>query len=142
MKIFTRIADVSDADALQDDLSQLTSYCDTNLLDLNPLKCSVVTFSRKLPTNTLHYDYKIGAQTLTRGSSIRDLGVTHDSKLLFDDHVENIVSRAYRSLGFLMRITKDFTKAKTLKVLYCSLVRSMKYTRICVPDLESQIRSV
>lgn len=53
-----------------------------------------------------------------------DLGVTLDSKLLFDKHIENILAKAMKTLGFLFRVTKDFKSIKTLKILFCSLVRS------------------
>lgn len=55
---------------------------------------------------------------------MKDLGVTHDSKLIFDNHINSIISGALRALGFIMRSSTYFTRAKTLKVLYCSYVRS------------------
>lgn len=122
MKIFARISSVQDAHNLQADLLRLQSYCDINSLDLNPLKCSVVTFSRKI--NNIAFDYSIGNSVLPRESLIRDLGVLHDSKLLFNGHVENIINRAYKALGFVMRTSRDFVNAKTFKILYCTYVRS------------------
>ena len=56
---------------------------------------------------------------------VRDLGVLHDQKLLFDIHINNIISLAYKSLGFIMRISNDFKYAKTFKLLYCTLVRGV-----------------
>jgi hypothetical protein len=50
--------------------------------------------------------------------------VIHDSKLLFDEHINAIISKATKALGFLIRNCKDFTNAKTLKILYCSIVSS------------------
>lgn len=61
---------------------------------------------------------------LTKTNGMRDLGVYHDSKLLFDVHVDSIISKASRSLGFVMRISKSFMNIKTLKLLYCTFVRS------------------
>jgi hypothetical protein len=55
---------------------------------------------------------------------MKDLGVVHDSKLVFDNHINNIISSALKALGFIMRSSTHFTQAKTLKVLYCSYVRS------------------
>lgn len=122
MKIFARVSSVADAEALQSDLHRLEAYCAENMLDLNPTKCSIVSFSRK--RSVLNYNYTLKGELLQRESSIRDLGVLHDSKLLFDAHIDAITAKAYKALGFVLRSSRDFTKAKTLKVLYCCYVRS------------------
>lgn len=123
MKIFTKIVNISDVEALQNDLARLDDYCLRNKLDLNPLKCSITTFTRKI--NIIPSTYSLKNQTLQRSHVIRDLGVIHDSKLLFDEHITHIVTKAYKALGFLMRSSSGFKKAKTLKILYCTFVRSL-----------------
>lgn len=122
MKIYKPIRSIADAEALQADLKRLDNYCIQNKLDLNPSKCFYVTFSRK--KQNIHFNYSLKDHNLQTADKIRDLGVIHDSKLLFDSHVDNIVQRASRSLGFIMRSSKDFKNAKTLKILYCTYVRS------------------
>ncbi|CAH1112382.1 unnamed protein product, partial [Psylliodes chrysocephalus] len=57
-------------------------------------------------------------------SSIKDHGITLDSKLNFDIHVENIVQKSLRTLGFILRNTKKFSNAKSILILYNSMVRS------------------
>lgn len=122
MKIIYPISSLADAASLQSDLIRLDKYCEENCLDLNPSKCCVVTYSRK--RKLVEYDYTLKNVSLSRETVVRDLGVFHDSKLLFDAHIDSIVSKASRALGFLMRTSSDFKQAKTLKILYCSLVRS------------------
>ncbi|XP_026744752.1 uncharacterized protein LOC113506092 [Trichoplusia ni] len=122
MKIYAAISSIEDMPKLQADLERLEEYCRRSRLDLNPAKCSVVTYSRK--RSVIQTSYTLGGQPLPRVSSIRDLGVHHDSKLLFETHVDNIVSKATKSLGFIMRVSKSFKNAKTLKILYCTFVRS------------------
>ncbi|KAL0881298.1 hypothetical protein ABMA27_001181 [Loxostege sticticalis] len=122
MKIYTSISSQDDAVALQADLSRLCDYCVSNKLDLNPSKCSVVTFGRKRDTKL--YTYSMKGQDLPRKTSVRDLGVIHDSKLIFEDHINSIVAKASRALGFVMRNSVSFNKVKTLKILYCTFVRS------------------
>lgn len=122
MKIFARIRTYADTILLQEDLNLLQSYCIKNKLDLNPEKCTVMSFSRRV--NTILYEYSLQQRDLRRVCSMRDLGITHDSKFLFDKHIDGIVSKASKALGFLIRSTQDFVNAKTLKILYCSLVRS------------------
>lgn len=122
MKIIAPISSLADAFKLQEDLMRLDAYCIENQLDLNPSKCSVVTYSRK--RNLVQFDYVLKTSVLKRDKFIRDLGVIHDSKLIFDSHVNNIISKASKALGFVMRNSGDFRQAKSLKILYCSLVRS------------------
>lgn len=122
MKIYSAISSTEDMLKLQADLRRLEEYCRRSRLDLNPAKCSVVTYSRK--RSVIEMSYTLGGQPLPRVSSIRDLGVHHDCKLLFETHVDTIVSKATKSLGFIMRVSKSFKNAKTLKILYCTFVRS------------------
>lgn len=122
MKIYATISSTADMTAFQTDLQCLEVYCQKSKLDLNPKKCSVVTYSRG--RSVLATTYTLGGHILPRCSTIRDLGVQHDSKLIFDKHVDAIVAKASKSLGFIMRLSKCFTQAKTLKILYCTFVRS------------------
>lgn len=46
-----------------------------------------------------------------------------DSKFTFNVHVDIIVKRAHRNLGFLVRITKEFNNEKCLQLLFNTLVR-------------------
>lgn len=124
MKVFSAISAREDVDALQADLSRLDRYCTLNQLDLNPSKCFSVTFSRKKNIVQSSYYYKLKGHALERKTLVKDLGVWHDTKLLFDSHVDSVATKAYRALGFVMRNSVGFTKAKTLKILYCTFVRS------------------
>lgn len=56
---------------------------------------------------------------------MRDLGVILDDKLTYTSHVEGIVNKAYRNLGFVMRICKPFTDPKCIMILYNAYVRSV-----------------
>ena len=122
MKIFSTVSSPSDALLLQEDLYRLERYCALNHLDLNPSKCNVITYTRK--RNVVLFDYRLKATRLQRDNTTRDLGVYHDSKLLFDTHIDKIVKKASRALGFVMRTSRDFKNVKTLKILYCAFVRS------------------
>ncbi|CAK1555972.1 unnamed protein product [Leptosia nina] len=59
-----------------------------------------------------------------RVSLIKDLGITFDAQLMFDQHIDNIVKRASRALGFIVRLSADFKNIKTMKILYCAFVRN------------------
>ena len=55
---------------------------------------------RRAPVQT---NYIIAGAALEHESEIRDLGITLDTKLTFAPHVSDIVRRANRALGLLIR---------------------------------------
>lgn len=122
MKILSPIRSNEDASRLQEDLNRFQNYCTINKLDLNISKCYVCSFTRK-PIHIL-FNYTLKNSSLSRVSFIRDLGVTFDSKLLFDNHVNNVVNKASKALGFVLRMSSQFQSLKTFKILYCAYVRS------------------
>lgn len=123
MKIFSKIYDLQDCLKVQEDLSRLVDYCKLNLLDLNVDKCQCITYSRK--RSVLSFCYTINDVPVDRRSEVRDLGVILDHKLSFTSHYEHIVQKAYKMLGFIMRITKPFKRIQSLKALYFAYVRSI-----------------
>src|SRR5699024_7117803 len=70
------------------------------------------------------FDYTLNGVQLQRPEYIRDLGVTYDSKLNFIKHIENISSSAFRSLGMVLRNSKDLQDLNVVQLLYYSYVRS------------------
>jgi hypothetical protein len=73
---------------------------------------------------TIDFKYKLKGLELSRVYDIRDLGVVVDSKLTFEKHIDHIIKRANKSLGFIIRSCSQFTNLKIAKILYCSYVRS------------------
>lgn len=69
------------------------------------------------------FDYKLDNTCLLTVTSIKDLGVFLDCKLSFQQHINNVVNKSLKLLGFITRITSDFKNINTLRTLYCSLVR-------------------
>lgn len=121
LKLFRRVSEPSDCILIQDDLDRLSVWCQVNGLQLNIDKCFSITFSRKAePITNI---YVLNDQTLTIKCSIKDLGVILDSKLNFQEHYIRVVNRAARMLGLVTRNSADLS-LNSLKLLYCSLVRS------------------
>ena len=62
---------------------------------------------------------------LKKNESIKDLGVTFDNKLIFDDHINNKISTAHQMLGTVKRnfiyLTPD---TGSFVVLYKSMIHS------------------
>lgn len=122
IKLFAVINSSNDALLLQDQLNIFAHWCDDNRMVLNASKCSVITFTRK--RSTISFDYNLSNTSLSRSSSIKDLGVVLDCQLSFIEHISYTVSKASKVLGFVFRVAKHFRQVSCLKALYCSLVRS------------------
>lgn len=122
-KLYRIITSLSDCKNLQNDLNALTNYCSLNQLYLNQSKCSIITYTRK--NRPIHYNYTISNNSLQRVSNIRDLGVIMDSRVSFNLHIDSIVQRAYKSLGFINRMTTSFRSSIILRILYFAHVRSV-----------------
>jgi hypothetical protein len=122
-KIYRCIATNADCLKLQSDIDALSRYCYNNQLFLNVDKCSVISYTRK--RSPILFDYTLGNFPLKRVEIIRDLGIIMDSKVKFDIHIDTIISRAFKSLGFINRVSKPFNKVHSLKILYYSFVRSI-----------------
>ncbi|XP_044585015.1 uncharacterized protein LOC123265356 [Cotesia glomerata] len=60
---------------------------------------------------------------LEKCASTRILGVTFDNRLTFALHINKIISEAWRTLGFIIRVSKNFTNLKAIKLLYNTFVR-------------------
>lgn len=121
-KIFIQIKDKNDCSLLQKDLNNLTKYCEVNNLFLNVDKCYVISFTRK--NKPIENIYTLSDKTLKRVNEVRDLGVYLDSQLLFRAHIDRIVAKAYKMLGFVLRQGSEFKNASTFIILYNAFVRS------------------
>lgn len=68
--------------------------------------------------------------------SKKDLGVLFSSDLNFHLHIEVVCCRAFKTLGFVMRTSKEFKLSRSLRIIYCSHVRSLlEYMRLCFGTL-------
>jgi hypothetical protein len=88
---------------------------------LSIAKTCVVSYTRK---KNLSYEYQLCYTTVTRTSSIKDLGVLFDSKLHFHSHVEYVFSECMKLLGLIRSITYRFSSLECLYVLYFTSVMS------------------
>lgn len=122
LKMFLQIRSTTDCHFLQQQIDAFANWCSLNRMVVNPVKCSIITFSRlKQPTL---FAYSLYGTIIERVNHVKDLGVIMDSQLSFRQHVSYTVDKASRTLGFIFRIAKNFTDIYCLKSLYCSLVRS------------------
>lgn len=142
LKLYKEIQGHDDVIKLQMDLDNCYNWGIKNKLFFNIKKCCVITFFRN--KNITMYDYKINGEKLQRCTSVRDLGVYMNYNLSFAVHIEKLANDAYKSLGFIMRNSRELSNIQSLMLLFNALVRSkMEYA--CViwsPFYQSHINKL
>jgi hypothetical protein len=106
-KFYKSVTSLSDCNELQTDISNCHLWCLRWKLMLNLTKCNVISFSSK--KTIIKYDYLINNSPLTRVDKVNDLGVLFKSNFSFKEHINNIVNKSFRILGFIKRNSKNFT---------------------------------
>ena len=91
-------------------------------MELNVQKCKVIKFY-KTRANT-NFVYQINGNPLECVDQIRDLGELFCSSLNFSSHIDTIISRALRMLGFIKGCTRQFVDINAIKTLYFAYVRT------------------
>ena len=109
---------------LQDDLLSLESWTIKWQLFFNIEKCLCLYFGRNNPCHEYFLNSKEGPITIKKCYSEKDLGVTFDTELNFNIHINTIVNKANKVLGLIKRNFRDMDET-TLILLYKSLVRSL-----------------
>lgn len=121
-KIFLEINSLADCENLQHDLRNVSTYYIANRIKVNTDKCQMVTYTRK--NKPIAFTYLISDQPIGRYYIIRDLGVYLDHKLTMVPHIDTMLDKAYKNLGFIMRICKPFSNISCIKQVYFAYVRS------------------
>lgn len=119
-KIYRFISSIQDRLLLQNDIEKLTNWTEKWLIKLNINKCKIVSYGRKIDHD---YSYYINNTKIEVLDSIKDLGVTFDSHLKFDQHINDKINKAYSFLGIIKRNFNCLTNEAFLS-LYKSLIRS------------------
>lgn len=88
---------------------------------LNVDQCKVITFSRK--KLRLNYDYKVNKSSLKKVNCSNDLGVTIDSQLRFNIHLDTVINNANRRCGFIKRQTNELANIDATRLLVLLIIR-------------------
>jgi hypothetical protein len=78
------------------------------------------------------FQYVIGDSDLELVDVINDLDALIDSRMTFVNHIESIVSKSARMLGFIIFISKEFNDPYTYRTLYVAFVRPGLENALCV----------
>ena len=139
LKIYRQISSIVDCHKLQQDIGRLTFWCRENNLELNVQKCKVVSYTEK--RNATLFEYKINNVSLERIDCISDLGVMFDSKLSFRYHIAEIISKASRRVGFVLRNCRELSSVAVLRTIFIQLIRpTLEYaSTVWSPSTKIQI---
>ena len=89
-------------------------------MTVNPHKCSIMLISNEC--NTVFAKYTINGFPLNCVSVFKYLGVSISSKMSWSDHIDNICTKARKSLGFICTNLCNYHLCMQNKA-YASLVR-------------------
>lgn len=116
-KIYATVNTEQEKNSLQKDIDSLTTWSDTWLLKFNKSKCKHLHLGPSTDTN-----YTMNNETITTTDKEKDLGITIDQKLNFQEHINTQVKKANQKVGMINRTFKYLNKDMFL-ALYKSLIR-------------------
>ena len=122
-KMFRFVSCISDCLKLQSDLNKIYEWSCSWRINLHFDKCCMICFSNRRK-NKISYTYNFGPNVIKSVASVKDLGVYFTENLNFRTHIEFVVSKALKMLGFVYKTTKHFNDNSVMVSLYKSLVRS------------------
>ena len=141
--LYRSINTMNDSVILQNDIDKLVSWSKTWQMQFNVTisKCHTMRISRKKEPALMNY--YIDGQKLSHVKNHPYLGVMLSNDLRWNSHVENIVTKANKSLGFVRRNLYPCSE-NTKCSAYVTIVRpSLEYaTAVWNPYRQEQIDSI
>ena len=120
-KILWEIRSKEDSLALQTDIDALGVWSQKWLLTFHPNKCHVLTLGKRKKIKHTH-KYELYGKELEHVSQEKDLGVTIDSHLTFEEHI-NLKIKSASTMAGLIRRTFSFLYGKMFVKLFTALAR-------------------
>lgn len=143
-KVYSCVKTEDDYERLQADLDKLCDWSSKWKLSFNASKCKVMHIGRKNENYRYTMIDSTGNHTyINPVTSEKDLGVTFDENLNFQEHITNIVNKAQRNLGIIHRSFEYMDKSMFI-TLYKSIVRPNLEYGCCVwsPHLKKNIKRI
>ena len=119
--VYRQIASLEDALHLQDDLVKLENWSERWLLQFNANKCHVLTLGKFEDIKHAH-QYSLCNNELEHVSSEKDLGVTIDEELKFEEHIARKIQVANGIVGQIRR-SFSFLDPETFRRIFVAFVR-------------------
>lgn len=124
--LFKNLENLRDFEELQDDLFELCRWASKWLLFFNVLKCKLMHIGKHGKGNpNFIYDLKYrldNTNELKTVKSEKDLGITFQQNLKFDEHIRNVVNKANRLLG-LVKISFSYIETTSFLTIYETIIR-------------------
>ena len=122
--VYREIKNICDHALLQQDLISLCEWAETWQLNFKISKCYHLGFTNKVVP--FSHSYLMNDIVIAKSASTKYLGVTISHNLNWNQHCDNICSKANNMLGLLRRVLSN-----------CSMdVKYMAYTTLVRPQLE------
>ena len=138
---YLTLSNQEDATLLQEYLARLEQWEKKWMMEFHPNKCQVMSVSRK-PQPDVH-KYTLHGITLEHTKAAKYLGVTITQDMRWNTHINNITTKASRSLSFVRRnlqIRNQELKTRTYQALVRPLVEYA--STVWDPHTQSNIRKV
>ncbi len=122
-KIYREIKSDDDSELLQQDLNKMSEWSETWLLKFHPKKCASISIGKHENKWKYHLLADNMPHAIDTVESIKDIGVTIESNLSFDTHINMKINTANKILGIIRRSYRYLT-CESFIPLYKCLVRS------------------
>ena len=139
-KLMKEIQSAQDVVVLQNDVSEMDYWSNTWLIKFNLEKCHILTFGKPNPFNNT---YRLGSHILQRVKMEKDVGVSVDSNLSFENHIAIKIFKANQIVG-LIRRSFAFLDADLFRRLFIAYVRPhLEYAHpVWSPHLKRHINNI
>ena len=118
--IYLTIKSESDCWQLQDDFHSLEKWESDWRMEFNPSKCNVMRVTRRC--TPFKFQYKLRGKGLDNVNTTKYLGISLSHDFRWNDHVNEITTKANKTLNFLRRVLRTCS-AKSKERAYKALVR-------------------
>ena len=125
-----------DRDTMQNDLQNLQKWENEWEMKFHPDKCNVLPVHRSTKQSS-DFEYTLHGHNLEKVNDTKYLGVTIQSNLEWDKHIDSTCAKASKMLGLLRRNIK-IAPIATKELGYKSLVRPILEYCSCVWDPHTQ----
>ena len=113
---------------MNEDLLQVRNWCFGDRLLLNQDKSKLIALgSRQMISKLPEFHFSLLGKDISPLQSARDLGVTLDSNLTFDNHITTIVSECIARLAQINRFKHCLDKNTLLTVIHALVFSKMYY---------------
>ena len=126
--------------ALQQDLNKIVAWCEESKLTINVKKTKYVIFGLKSQTKKIgDHHMTVNATKLDKVNSYKYLGITLDSNLTFNKHIENCKKFATHKVFLLSKIRKYINMETSLKIFKSMVIPYIEYGDIIYSGSNSRM---